>query len=318
MGNMARVRLVALSACLLFVSACIGRSSSGPQPPPPSEPADGPVVAELAIDGTTFRLHDERDGCVAVAVDHPGLQATVHRSCFEGQQVLGMTDACGWLIEGGRGATGACDVKLPEALYGRVTAPEIGYVCVGETDGTGGAESVTGARFISFDTEGFVLEPAAPGESPDAHLYTHDGIVYGEPPLDAPSGPIYELCERRAPWGEKGLEYEVLLEINIAEELRTDEVLILFDAGTGQMGVTGTASANGSTTLAVRVGQGDQSLRLTLQRDSEFLFAADYPWPVEVAAVLNSGEPCPGFTSVHIDIDSEQAQLAYQSDTCGR
>jgi hypothetical protein len=274
------------------------------------------VVAELSIDASVFRLHDEGEGCVAVTIDHPGLQSTVHRICLAGEQVLTVTDSCGWLVDGPSSETGACDVMLPEALYGRVAEPEIGYVCIGQSDGSGGAESVTGARFVSFDGDGFILDPAAHGEMPYAHLYTREGIVYGEPPLDAPSGPIYELCAAQAPWGEPGLEYTILLRIMLAEELQTGDVLFLFDAGTGQMGVTGTASDTGMVAHPVRVAAGGPGLLLVLERAGTELFSQETPWPEEIAAILTSGTACAGLLIAAVEVTATGATAADAGSSC--
>ncbi|MCP4305432.1 MAG: hypothetical protein GY788_11255, partial [bacterium] len=170
----------------LVLGACTGggiNESSGPQRPDPSEPASGPVVAVIEVSGTSFELHDEGEGCVAVDVVHPGLQMTVERRCFEGQQVVSVTSTCGWLATPVTAEQSGCDLELPVAFYGRVTDPNIGYVCIGTIEDSGGSSGVTAARFVNPVGDGFILEAAQPDESPYAHLFSTGGSRYGDPPL---------------------------------------------------------------------------------------------------------------------------------------
>ena len=218
-------RAIAVMTLILIGAAC---SSRGPSRAAESQPANGPVVAEVAIGETHFQLHDEVDGCVSVEIFHRGLQQTVQTACLGGQQVLSITDSCGWLEDSGGELTGVCDVQLPAVLFGQVIEPAIGHVCIGTIRNVVGASGVTGARFVNVDASDFILEPAIEGEGPYPHLFTVDGLRYGDPPLDAPSAPIYELCEEQAPWLQSGLEYSVDVMISLADELRTDEVTITF------------------------------------------------------------------------------------------
>jgi len=190
---------------VLVVGALIGACSTGHvdttlplSRPEPSQPATGPTVATLALGDTTFSLHDEGDGCLALTIDHSGLQSTVERECFEGEHVVEMSDACGWLAS--EEPPSGCDVALPIVFYGQVREPGIGYLCVGTIRSSEGTEEVISARFVPFESDGFILDQAHPDETPAAHLFTHGGLRYGQPPLDAPSDTIYRFCEEQAPW----------------------------------------------------------------------------------------------------------------------
>lgn len=191
---------------VLIAGALIGACSTGhvdttmpPSRPEPSPPATGPTVATLALGDTTFSLHDEGGGCLALAIDHPGLQSTVERGCFEGEHVAEMSDACGWLAS--EEPPSGCGVALPIVFYGQVLEPGIGYLCVGTMRSSEGTEEVISARFLPFDGDGFILDEAHPDETRAAHLLTDGGLRYGQPPLDTPSDSIYRMCEEQAPWG---------------------------------------------------------------------------------------------------------------------
>jgi hypothetical protein len=195
---------------VLVAGALIGACSMGhvdttmpPPRPEPSPPATGPTVAILALGDTTFSLHEEGGGCLALAIDHPGLQSTVERACFEGEHVVDVSDACGWLAS--ENPPSGCGVALPIVFYGQVREPAIGYLCVGTIRSSEGTEEVTSARFLPLDGGGFILDEAHPDEARAAHLFTNGGLRYGHPPLDAPSDTIYRLCEEQAPWGTTGV-----------------------------------------------------------------------------------------------------------------
>jgi hypothetical protein len=290
-------------AAILCLSAALTAACTGEPPdrtlsrderrPPPSAPALGPQVATLTIEGTGFALHDEGDDCLAVTVTHPGLQATVERQCFAGEQVLEATSGCGWLADPQTGSTdGWCDVDLPRALYGRVTDLGVGYVCVGTFGDAGGDSGVVSARFVPFDEEGYILDPAGWGESPPAHLFNNGGLRYGMPPLDAPSGAIYGFCEARAPWGSPEPATIVNLRIELAEVLRTDAVILVLDGGLGRYGLSGLAGdETGAIAAGLLVPQSSTGLTVRLTRADELVLDTLLPWPSGLLLAPPASEP---------------------------
>jgi hypothetical protein len=156
-------RLLVLFMIVATCAACGGDRGPprlgvdrGPHRPGPAEPSTGPVVADLAIGETAFLLRAEGGDCVALEIQHPGLQSTVERRCFEREVVVAESSRCGW-PDGPEAVAGSaladsfvweCDVDLPAVLYGKVAEPNIAYVCLGTMEGKDGAETVTGARSL--------------------------------------------------------------------------------------------------------------------------------------------------------------------------
>lgn len=300
---MRAVRLIAILA--LLATSCTSEIDRGPQRPEASEPATGPLVATMQIGETSFELHDEGGGCAAARVIHPGLQETVHRRCFRGEQVLAETDACGWLAEPAVRSLDLvadrpgpdCDVVLPVAFYGYVDRRSIGFVCVGAImDTPDSATGVTGARFVDVEPEGWILTAAGPGESIAAHLFTPGGLRFGDPPLDAPSDPIYRLCEADAPWGETTeIEYWVEIWISADEELHTDKWAFGVAGGTGGEAVSGGALAEAATVqMALRVPASAVALSIWIETivEGDRLLEATVPWPEQVLELLAGDRGC--------------------------
>ncbi len=93
-----------LAGGALTLSSCFtgyGSESMGPQQPEPDMPGEGPVIASVEVDGTSFVMHDESDGQVAVEIIHPGLQTTVERALLNDWSTLRETSTCGWLAWAG-------------------------------------------------------------------------------------------------------------------------------------------------------------------------------------------------------------------------
>lgn len=292
--------------------------------PEPSSPATGLVVATLTIGQTGFSLHDEGEGCLAVAVDHPGLQRTVERHCFAGEWVLEATSACGWLSDPENPSPGGCDVDLPRAFYGRVTDPGIGYVCVGTFGDLGGDSTVVSARFVPFDTGGFILDPAGTDESAHAHLFSRGGYRYGQPPLDAPSGAIYHFCEARAPWGLPEAAYGVNLHIELAESLRADTITLSLQSGLGWNRVSGSAAEpDGAVDFSLLAPEASEGLYLRLESDDALALEALLPWPTELVALLDAGGTRTGISlrltvaTGALDGDAGAVVLSCVTATCG-
>lgn len=257
--------------------------------PDPDPPATGPVVAELTIDDTTFRLHDEDAGCVTVEIDHPRLQQTTHNRCFADEQVLAATSACGWFEDTPEEVV-ECDVQLPRVFYGRVTSPQIGHVCVGHTvddlGDNGGPLRLESARFLSID-HGFILEPAL-DDFTAGFLFTSEGLIWGQPPLDAPAAPIYQGCIDLAPWGDTpGAEYWVDLTIDFMNG-DADTYLVL-DAGLGPMGIPTTEDGRWD----LSVPSASTGLEIAVERPlGEATARVEVPWPESFQRLLEAGEPC--------------------------
>jgi hypothetical protein len=293
------MRLTRLCAIVaLLVSSCTSEVDSGPQRPEPSEPSTGAIVREVTVGDTDFLLHDEEAGCVAAEIVHPGLQSTVERRCFGGEQVLSSTRSCGWLdARDERAQQFDCDVELPVVFFGRVTAPGIGYVCVGTIEDTAdGGAGVVAARFVDVSGGGFILEPAGVGESDAAHLFTVGGLRYGEPPLDAPSDPIYRLCEAEAPWGRTEIGSEIEVWITLDEALQTDDLVFGVAGGTGSQAVAGGAFSDGAGPQPIYLVVPSQGSELTAWVETvvegDRLLERSYPWPAQFLDVLSGEVEC--------------------------
>ena len=173
--------------------------------PAPDEPPAGALLDEMAVEETGFRLYQEGEGCLAVQAVQEGLQTTVFRRCAHGDPaVVDQTGACGWFEDASRHGAGddfECDVRLPRVWYGRIAEP-VAYVCVARMGEPrpDGEPVVEGVRFLSPTADGLILEPAQQGEGWAAFLFYASGSRYGDPPLDRPAEPIYQECERLAPW----------------------------------------------------------------------------------------------------------------------
>ncbi len=324
------MKLTRLLAILtLLVVSCASEIDTGPQRPEPSEPATGPIVAEMTVEDADFALYDEGAGCVAVEIAYPGLQPTVERHCFRGEEVLSRTEPCGWLDPQDETAREFdCDVELPVVLYGRVTTPHIGFVCIGTIEATADpGTGVTGARFVEMTDAGFILEAAGPGESPAAHLFTRGGLRYGEPPLDAPSDPIYRMCEAEAPWGTTEVGYGIEVWITIDESLQTDEIGFGVAGGMGGEATGGGAWADqpGPQMFYLDVPSSGRDLSVWVETtvEGDPLLEADLPWPPEFLQVLAGEMECRvSRIAVHIAAgarsgDADAIAVSWDGNDCG-
>lgn len=298
----------ALAAITLLASACTPTSVGGdlgPQRPEPSQAATGPVIATLEENGTTLELHDEGENCLAVEIVHEGLQSTVERGCFDSWNSLRQTEPCGWLTEPSEETPWDCDVELPSVLYGRVANPDVGYVCVGQFDfgDSGPSHGVIGARILPRDDNGYVFTIANPGESYHAHFLSTGGHRVGDPPLDAPSGPIYEFCEALAGVEDQEELYHVDLAVAFDESLYNRDVTAWFHSGLDQQGVLSSVIEPGQRmTMPVRITRSADSFSVEIEINGEPTMGLQLSWPKEVREILVSGEPCNGLTTVNVDI----------------
>lgn len=314
-------------AIALVVAGCsatgsIDIESSGPQRPDPSDPPSGPIVASLAVSDTNFVLHGEGDDCVAVEIIHRDLQTTVERFCSGGGYVVDATSTCGWFDTPSDTPSEGCDIELPSVLYGYVADQAIGYVCIGTITDSGGAAGVTAARFIDPIADGYFLVPAQLDESSAAHLFSETGLRYGDPPLDAPSDPIYRLCEEQAPWGETGLEYGVDLEVALDGSLQTDDVTVFFQSDLESIGIQGDCCDGDDPTIVVRVPASSSALGVAVEVDGQSVLKRNYAWPEELLEILNSGETCNGLNVVRVTfgpeaLDGSDAAVALQLTSSG-
>ncbi len=298
----------AVGIILLTAGCSAGRSSMGPQRPEPSEPATGPIVASIDVADTTFVMHDEGDGWVAVEVLYPGLQTTIERAPFNTWNVLSETSTCGWLVESGAEVPGECDVDLPRILYGRVTDPDIGYVCIGtinQRDGDPGF-SVPGARFLTPDANGYILEEAQPGEGPFPHFLSAGGSRLGDPPLDAPSGPIYEACEAATGIEEPEKVVWVDLQLVLDESLSgNDDLTVMIVSGLDRGGIsTSTYKGNDGylPTFGVTPTAHRFFVELVDENASTSIMSVDLEWPDEIHELLSSEEACDGISVVEVSL----------------
>lgn len=319
-----KLRLWAGVVVLLVAGCGANRVIDGPGPrPDPSAPATGPVVAAITSGATVFQLHDEGGGCLAVNVERPGLQRTVDRQCFTevSPSVVSATESCGYLTEPAASA-GDCDVELPRVVYGLVTNPDVAHVCLGIIPEDG---PVAGARFVDQDAAGRVFTLAKPDEATRApHLFTAAGQRYGDPPLDAPSGPIYEMCEALAPWGDAARTVEVGFRITVSDEVRRDDVVVSVDAGTGPMAVGGGAFRDTRTVdVHAQVGRDRKDVRVVIRAAGEVVLDARYDWPSEVQRILTAPDPCAGPVNINLRLtpaalegDEAAVTLQYNGADC--
>ncbi|MCL1598924.1 MAG: hypothetical protein M3094_07055, partial [Actinomycetia bacterium] len=304
--------LVMLAVGGLLAAACapIG-GDIGPQRTEPSDPASGPVIATAESGEATFVLHDEGEGCLAVDVQYPGLQRTVDRGCFDEWNTLRETPSCGWIeadpSAGGDSSDltlGDCDVQLPRVIYGRVTDPAIGFVCVGRFDFEGGGSTgVVGARLLERDADGYIFEVADEGEMPPGHFLSRGGSRIGDPPLDAPSDPIYRFCEALAGVEQIEQVYGVDLLVGFDEPLRTDEVTVFFQAGLDQAGVNGSAfTGEEAMPIPMRVTPNVFDLEVQVETDTGPILTTHLDWPREFRDIVLSGVACLGLTQIGVHV----------------
>lgn len=300
-----------MAGIVLLAAGCSGGQvvevldQVGPERPPAAQPATGPVVAALEVESTSFALHDEGDGCVALTIDRPGMRSMVARSCFSGESVLTKSDTCGWLIapdEWDGVGDGGCDVRLPAVVYGRIDAVPAEYVCIGTVRDP---EGVTGARFLETTAAGFILDAAHRHEAPAAHVFLENGVRYGDQPLDAPSEPIYQRCEQETPWGPPPVVHEVLLRVAVAERLRTSRRVVLFDSGTEPSGFVGSAVEGPEIDETITITNLNEGLRVEvrLHQSDELAFEPHFPWPAPVPAILQGDAQC-NLIPVDVTIES--------------
>ena len=218
-----------------------------------------------------------------------------------------------------------CDEPLPPVFFGRVTSPDVGYVCMGAIGSSEVDAGVEAARFLETSRAGVIFEPVGPNESPRAaHLYGPRGNHYGDPPLDAPSGYIYDRCDLLAPWGDTGVEYHTVLNIYFDTTLRNDSVTVWFDAGLGTAGISGAASDEVPAEFDVVMPAASRGLVVGIHvNDAEALPATTFAWPAAVREILSRGVPCAGPISVDVTIagsavegDPQAITIAFSSAEC--
>jgi len=155
---------------------------------------------------------------------------------------------------------------------------------------------VVAARFIDVSGGGFVLEPARVGESDAAHLFTVGAIRYGEPPFDAPSDPIYRLCEAQAPWGRTEIASEIEVLITLDEALLTDDLAFGVAGGTGSVAIAGRAFADDAGPQPIYLVVPSSGSELTAWVETivggDRLFERDYLWPAQFLGVLSGEVEC--------------------------
>jgi len=317
----------------LLIAACdpgIVDSTMGPSRPEPDQAATGPVIESLTVDTATFVLHDEGDGSVALETLYPGLQTTVERALFDDWSTLRESSTCGWLAEPEDEDPMRCDVELPRVLYGRVTDPDVGYVCIGSLEHfeEDPGFAVTGTRFLERDGDGYILEAARPGEVAAPHFLTAGGTRLGAPPLDAPSDPIYRACEAAARTEQAERVIDVALLVEADESIiGRDALTIMFAAGLERGGISVGAFEDGEPApLFVEVTPTAQRFKVSLvdENYSEPIMSAELDWPDEIDALLEAKEPCIGMTTVGVsfgpgvlDGDGNDITVRFVGSECG-
>jgi hypothetical protein len=223
-----------------------------------------------------------------------------------------------------------CDVELPRVLYGRVTDPDIGYVCIGSLEHFEDDPdfAVTGTRFLERDGDGYILEAARPGEVAAPHFLTAGGTRLGVPPLDAPSDPIYRSCEAAAgiEQVERVVGVVLLVEAD-ASIVDRDALAIMFAAGVERSGISMSAFEGGeSVPIFVGVTPTAQRLEVSLvdENYTEPIVSTELDWPDEIDALLEAKEPCIGMTTIGISIgpgvlagDGSDIAVRFVGSECG-
>jgi len=122
---------------------------------------------------------------------------------------------------------------MAPAFYGHIT-DDIGWLCMAHRDRDGHFGPVD---YIETDGLFLVLQdPEVRWARP--HPYTRDGKRWGDPPLDAPSSVIYELCETDPPWNET-LAFSTYLHAVARLDMALvgdDGAALFLDPGTGVVG----------------------------------------------------------------------------------
>lgn len=302
----------------LVVTACGGAIDRGPERPEPPELPTGKIVRSVTIEEVKFELY--AGDCLSVAVTAPGMQPAVERFCPDGDWVTNATETCGWPTDQNDNDAHECGITLPRVIYGRVTTPDIGWVCVGQIPEEG---PITSVRFLEVDNDGYILQPALPYESYHAHLYTPGGVQYGDPPLDAPSTTIYDLCALRAPWGAAGPARDVLLRVHLAQSLRRSGVTLFLDTGTGPIGMSGSAIESDEPAVFARtVPASSPALRVIIEiEENQIGYTNSHDWPTAVLDALESACDRPMEISVEIggavEAGQTEVELALANDPCG-
>lgn len=307
--------IVGIASALLLASCdtTLLAESESPQKPEPSETANGPIVASIDVAKTTFEMHNEGDGLLAVEVVHPGLQTTVEGGYFGDWNVLRATETCGWLADPNEENATGCDIELPRVLYGRVTNPDVGYVCVGTIEESADGGEVTGARILPSDKNGYIFEVAQPGEVPTAHMLTSGGSRLGDPPLDAPSDPIHKFCEDATGIEEPEVALVVDLLVNLDESLRNDDLTIMLLSGLHRGGIDLSAREGGEPFQFI-VEVTPSALRFAVELFDENytqpIMSTELAWPEEIYELLASNEPCSGQTIVEVIVGPDVLEEA--------
>jgi len=317
-------------AVALLIAACdpsIVDSTMGPTRPEPDLAATGPAVASVDIGSTTFVMHDEGDGWIALEVLHPGLQTTVEPAHLA---ELRESSTCGWLVEPENEDPTGCDIELPRVIYGRVTDPDIGYVCVGSLDELqeDPGFTITGTRFLERDEDGYILEAARPGEVAVPHFLTAGGTRIGDPPLDAPSDPIYRSCEAAAgiEQAERVVQVVLLVEAD-PSIIDRNELTIMFAAGVARGGIS-TSAFEGGEPVPFFVGVTPTAQRfetsLVDENHTEPIVSIELDWPDEIDALLEANEPCIGVTTIGVSFgpgvlagDGKDITVRFIGSECG-
>lgn len=206
-------RLTAFLLLATLMASCGGTPVQGTRAPPgtmappattappavvPSGDPVGPPL-QLEVDGFRFELIAIGAECARLEITTPDDRLFALERCFHQDRSVDRSPHCLRFDDTASSATFdsvpmVCDVEAPTVTYGRVIEG-IGHVCVPEFYEAGFGF----VRFLEWsETRLILLDPSEAGGP--SHHYTEDGRRFGSEPLDAPSRPIYEMCERLAPW----------------------------------------------------------------------------------------------------------------------
>lgn len=308
---------------ILLLTACAETHiDTGPMRPEPPDPPGGQAVRSLQLDDSAFTLYARGD-CVTVEVVTPGLMNNVETYCPGQDYPVSATSPCSWLETEPEQAGIGCDAEVPTVLFGRVTSPDIEWVCVATRPEN---STTTAVRFLEHGADGYILTERRPDESQYAHLFTFNGARYGQPPLDAPSTDMYAACEAAAPWDDIAISYDAIVTLDLEEPLRRDDVVVSLEAGLGETGVIGNITPDEAGDIFLRIGAHSDGLAIRIQApESAEALSVLYSWPDALRRIVNSDREC--LEIIHIDVaiaataldgDPESTTLSVRGDPCSQ
>lgn len=264
----------------------------------------GPVVAELAIGDVGYRLFDEGDGCVALLIEGAGLRPAVERSCSSAERgaIVLFSDPCGWFASTDPTQEyDLCDVEVPQVIHGVVSDPDVGFVCMARDRGA------VPVRLLPLEQGRFIFAPVLGGQIRAPFLFTVDGERHNEAVFDVDQSWFFE-CEQLPGLFELTdtiYVYPLEIVIEIAEELRREDVTVGLTGVHGEIRVTGVSDGSTLPAVTVQIREDSRGLDVYLvdtATGTTYLDSA-HLWSDDVRDVLRSEGACSEPIRVLVSID---------------